>query len=148
MFVKSLRLIKAKFHFEGCMKFLFLVGFGGAIGSCLRFLVYKFLIGASISKGLPVLPWATIIVNIVGSFLIGYSLVFILSKLHGSPEVRAFFITGVLGGFTTFSAFSLDTYELYINRNFTMASAYVIGSVGLGLVALIIGIALSEWLHS
>lgn len=106
------------------------------------------MIGVSFAKGLPVFPWATLIVNVIGSFLIGYAIVLIIKKLAGSPEVRVFFITGILGGFTTFSAFSLDAYELYINRNFTLAVSYVIGSVGLGIVSLLLGIALSEWLHS
>lgn len=130
------------------MKFLILVGVGGALGSCLRYLIYKYFIGASFAKGLPVFPWATLIVNVIGSFLIGYVIVLIIKKLAGNPEFRVFFVTGILGGFTTFSAFSLDAYELYVNRNFTLAICYVVGSVGLAIIALLIGIALSEWFHS
>lgn len=130
------------------MKFLILVGAGGAIGSCLRYLVYKLFFAASLTKSLPVFPWATIAVNVIGSLLIGYTIVLIVNKLAGSLEVRAFFVTGIIGGFTTFSAFSLDAYELYINRNFTLAALYVFGSVILSIIALLIGIAISEWSHS
>lgn len=130
------------------MKLIILVAAGGAIGSVLRYLVYKFLVGSSLAQGIPVLPWATIVVNVIGSFLIGYMIVFWVGKLSGSPEFRAFWITGILGGFTTFSAFSYDAYEIYINQNLTLATIYVFGCVILSIAALLLGIALFEWLHT
>ena len=111
---------------------------GGALGSGARFLVYVTL--------MPLLglafPWATITVNIVGSFLMGAVVEASSSLLDGSALWRTFLATGVLGGFTTFSAFSLDVFELFERRQPVLALVYVAASVVISIVALAGGFTL------
>ncbi|MFP4097741.1 MAG: fluoride efflux transporter CrcB [Alphaproteobacteria bacterium] len=85
-------------------------------------------------------PWGTMIVNILGSFLMGIILGKILHMEPVSPEVRAFLTTGFLGAFTTFSAFSQDIVTLYERGAVMQAMAYLFTSVLLGIVALAIGV--------
>ena len=103
------------------MNFL-LVGMGGALGSMARYWVGTAFNTAGF-------PWGTLAVNIVGSAVIG-----VLAGLGVSVGWRLFLVTGVLGGFTTFSAFSLETGLLW-ERSPTLAAVYVGASVGLGLMA-------------
>lgn len=116
--------------------FLLAVG-GGAIGAGARFLVNagcaQWLGGA--------LPWATFTVNVLGSFLMGVVLAATVTLLGGSPEWRTFLATGILGGFTTFSAFSADTWQLIERQQPALAALYVAGSVTLSLAALVAGMA-------
>ncbi len=111
---------------------------GGALGSGARYLVYVTL--------MPLLgmafPWATITVNIVGSFLMGAVVEASSSLPGGSALGRTFLATGVLGGFTTFSAFSLDIFELFERRQPLVAAIYVVASVGISLAALVAGLAM------
>ena len=96
------------------MKLLVLVSAGGAIGAALRFLTYQAFAGHAVARSRrPIFPWATLAVNVVGSFLMGLAMVTILERFDGSAELRAFIMAGILGGFTTFSAFSLDAVDLY-----------------------------------
>ena len=127
------------------MKLLLLVSAGGAIGAALRFLTYQIFAGAFIARGEAAFPWATLTVNVVGSFVMGLATVLIADRFGSSPELRAFFMTGVLGGFTTFSAFSLDAFELYTHRAPEMLAGYVAGSVVLSIAALVAGIAFARW---
>jgi CrcB protein len=127
------------------MKLLVLVSVGGAIGAALRFLTYQFFVVSTFARGGTAFPWATLTVNVAGCFLMGLAVVTILERFGGSPELRAFFMTGVLGGFTTFSAFSLDVYELFANRSTEAVAAYVAASVILSVAALFAGIALARW---
>lgn len=127
------------------MKLLVLVSVGGAIGAALRFLTYQYFVVSTIARGEPAFPWATLTVNVAGCFVMGLAVVTILERFGGSPELRAFFMTGVLGGFTTFSAFSLDVYELFANRSTEAVAAYVAASVILSVAALVAGIALARW---
>ena len=103
------------------MSFL-LVGMGGALGSMARHWL-------GIAVNAPGFPWGTLAANIAGSAVIGG-----LAGLGVSGGWRLFLITGVLGGFTTFSAFSLETGLLW-ERAPWLAAAYVAASVGLGLAA-------------
>lgn len=107
---------------------LTLVALGGAIGSALRFLTVAFL-GA---------PLAVLAVNVVGSFVMGVAFVLLSARL--SPLV----MTGVLGGFTTFSAFSLDALKLWEAGQTSQAALYVAGSVVLSLGAVALGAALAR----
>ena len=102
-----------------------LVGLGGAAGSMLRYLVAVQVVlwfGTHF-------PWGTLAVNVVGSAAIG-----VLGALPLPQEARLFLITGLLGGFTTFSAFSLET-ELLLQRSPLLAVLYVGASLVLGLAA-------------
>jgi CrcB protein len=87
-------------------------------------------------------PFGTLIVNVLGSFLIGLLAGYFAFRPGVPQDVRLFLTTGILGGFTTFSAFSLDA-ALLIERNaHALAAAYVLGSVTASLVALFLGLAL------
>jgi CrcB protein len=95
---------------------------GGAVGSLLRY-------GFSSMLNTQGFPWGTMAINIVGSACIG-----LCAGLGLAGGSRAFLVAGVLGGFTTFSAFSLETGMLWERAPF-LAAIYVLGSVGLGLAA-------------
>ncbi|MDI7863265.1 fluoride efflux transporter CrcB [Rhizobiaceae bacterium n13] len=115
-----------------------LVALGGAVGSVFRFLVGEATLRL-VGHGF---PWGTLIVNIVGSFLIGVFAELIVIKFDGSVQVRLFLITGILGGFTTFSAFSLETAALMENGSGLSALGYLALSVGFSLAAVFAGLAL------
>ncbi len=127
------------------MKLLVLVSAGGAIGAALRFLTYQVFADYAVARGALQFPWATLTINLVGSFLMGLAVVTILERFDGSPELRAFVMAGILGGFTTFSAFSLDAVDLYTNRSLEAVAAYIAGSVVLSIAGLIAGMALARW---
>ncbi len=116
-----------------------LVAVGGAIGAMLRYSVYLSsvrILGASF-------PFGTMIVNVAGSFLMGIATVLLMQR--GQAGLLApFLMIGVLGGFTTFSAFSLDTLVLIEKGKLALASAYVFGSVGLSILALFTGLLLAR----
>ena len=114
------------------------VALGGALGSALRHLVNVWssrLLGADF-------PWHTLIVNVAGCFAMGALIGLMAAKLPVSNEVRAFLTTGILGGFTTFSAFSLDFAVLVERKAYGLAGAYAASSVSLSLIAVFAGLAL------
>lgn len=106
------------------------VALGGAIGACLRFAAVAF-------AGAPV---ATLAVNILGSFVIGVLFI----TLAGRTSLSPFLMTGILGGFTTFSAFSLDALKLWESGQTLQAAGYVLASVLLSLAAVFVGAALAR----
>ncbi len=106
------------------------VAIGGAIGSVLRYLMVAG-IGA---------PVATLLVNVAGSFAMGVLFILLASRTSLSPLL----MTGVLGGFTTFSAFSLDALKLWEGGQSLQAMLYVLASVILSLVAVALGAALAR----
>lgn len=113
------------------MRDLLLVAAGGAVGSSLR---YALTLAAA--RGLPsAFPWGTLLVNTAGSFAIGALMAVAGSRGGPSPEVRLLLVTGVLGGFTTFSAYSFETLALARSGQVGAALAYAGGSVALGLAA-------------
>lgn len=114
------------------------VAVGGAIGSMLR---YATNLGAWRLIG-PGFPWGTVVVNIAGSFAMGVLVVVLAQK--GGARLAPMLITGVLGGFTTFSAFSLDALTLYERGQIVVAAAYVTGSVVLSIAALVLGVFLAR----
>lgn len=127
------------------MQLLLLVSAGGAIGAGLRFLVNRALAGPQIVGGALAFPWSTLTVNVTGGFLMGFLAVYLGERLGGSPEWRAFLATGILGGFTTFSAFSLDMMNLMTDGGISLRFlAYTIGSVVLAFVALVAGMTLAR----
>ena len=119
---------------------LVLVAFGGAFGACLRYLVGRWALVA-MGAGLPFGTW---MVNLSGSFAMGL-LAGWLTRLEGSgDELRLLLGVGVLGGFTTFSAFSLEVFTM-INRNeIGLAAAYAVSSVAGGVLALMTGVWLAR----
>lgn len=114
---------------------LFLVAIGGAIGAVIRYIVGGFVFsGSAVTK----FPYSTFTVNLVGCVLIGFLGGLIVKHDMLSQELRLFLITGVLGGFTTFSAFGLDAFYLMRNGDYAIAIAYVLGSVAFGLFGLFV----------
>ena len=114
------------------MTSLLLIAAGGAAGSVLRHLMVQ-AVG---------FPWGTTVVNVVGSFLIGLAFVILAGRGAGYLMVA----TGVLGGFTTFSAFSLDTFRLIEAGQTGVAFAYVAASLILSLCACGAGLAVARGL--
>lgn len=119
---------------------LALVFVGAGLGGVCRFLVSI----AALRFAGAHWPWGTLAVNVVGSLAMGLLAHFISVRLGGAPEWKLFLLTGLLGGFTTFSAFSLDAFVLW-ERGLPLAAAgYVVASVGLSLAALVAGFALAR----
>lgn len=114
------------------------VALGGAIGASARYLTSVAtmrLLGGDF-------PWATVFVNVAGSFFMGFLVV--LFAHRGLTRHAPFVMTGILGGFTTFSAFSLDTVSLWQRGASGVAAAYVAGSVVLSIAGLFAGMAVAR----
>lgn len=120
------------------MKMVFYVAIGGAFGSVARYLTAQWF-GRLFGTGF---PWATLTVNIVGSFVMGL-LVGLMAHAWSPPaEVRAFLTVGILGGFTTFSTFSLDVAVMLERGDIGVAAAYVLSSLIIGIGGLFAGLYL------
>ncbi len=117
-----------------------LVALGGATGSVLRYLA---TVVATRWLG-PDWPYGTVFVNITGSFLMGLVVEAIARRFGASNELRLLVATGILGGYTTFSSFSLDASMLWERGDGLMSLGYVLLSVGLGICALSAGLALGR----
>jgi CrcB protein len=117
---------------------LVLVALGGAVGSSLRYLA-----GLASARLLGTgFPWGTLFVNVTGSFLIGILSEAIARRFGASPELRLFLITGILGGYTTFSAFSLDAVTLFEQGHAVSAALYVVSTLMLSGIAVVAGLVL------
>ena len=118
------------------MKQLLWVGIGGGIGAMARF-----KLGGWVLQAVPaaVFPWGTFAVNVIGCLAAG--ILAALAEKHGqfNPDLRLFLFTGILGGFTTFSAFGLETIHLLQRHQTGAAAANVMLSVGCGLLAFWLG---------
>jgi CrcB protein len=110
-----------------------LVALGSALGGAARHGVSEAILRHADPAGV---PWWTILVNVTGSFAIGY---FAQSLAADALDARAFLIAGLLGGYTTFSAFSLQTLELARAGDWNAASINVVASVALCLIAVTLG---------
>lgn len=119
---------------------LLIVALGGAVGASLRHLVNL----ASLRAFGPHFPWGTLTVNILGSFVMGVFVEWLIRRSGASNELRLLIATGLLGGFTTFSAFSLDVAVLWERGAALTASIYVVASVLLSIAALFAGLALAR----
>ena len=115
---------------------LFAVAMGGAVGSLLRYFVAA-AIGGPASDGF---PWGIFAVNVTGGFAMGIITELTALKLNLSPELRAFVTIGILGGYTTFSTFSLDSALLIQRGDYTGAAIYIVGSTVLSILALFTGL--------
>jgi fluoride exporter len=112
---------------------------GGGIGSLIRYLI-TFSVTQRFGPGF---PWATLIINVTGSFVIGLVAEMTQTRAFaGGQLLRIFLMTGVLGGYTTFSTFSFDTVNLLSERAALLAFSYAAGSVVLGIAAAFGGMAL------
>jgi CrcB protein len=115
-----------------------LVFFGGGLGASLRHFV-NVACGRAFGTGF---PWGTFIINITGSTVMGLIAGYLAFKGEASQPWRLFLMTGILGGYTTFSAFSLDAALLYERGELMPAAMYVLGSVVLSITGLFAGLAL------
>jgi CrcB protein len=122
------------------MKMLLMAAIGGAVGAGARYLVG---VGALRLLGSG-FPWGTLIVNVVGSLIMGLIIASVALKYSISNEMRTLLSTGVLGGFTTFSAFSLDFAVLMERKAQGLAMAYLGASVGLSILALFAGLYIAR----
>lgn len=119
------------------MKIILAIGTGSFLGGVLRYWFSQSIQ----SRFLSAFPFGTLGVNIIGCFLIG--VVFGISERGSMPhEWRLFLATGLLGGFTTFSAFSNETVVLLRDGQFFYASAYIVSSIAFALVATFLGISM------
>ena len=118
------------------LNFLF-VAIGGSIGASLRYFAYLFFKNYLLSNYLFL---STLIVNIVGSFLIGYIIMLMETKNLSEDFIRYFLIIGVLGSFTTFSTFSIESVDLLLSKKFFNAFSYMFLSLSLCLLFTFIGL--------
>ncbi len=117
---------------------LLAVAAGGVTGAVARYLVY-IAVGRLLGTGF---PYATLIVNVLGSFAMGVLVEAMALVWSASIEMRLFLTTGILGAFTTFSAFSLDFAVLYERRAFALCALYTVASFVLSVGALFAGLHL------
>ena len=122
------------------LKTILYIAIGGAVGSILRFLttllVYKYW-----SDNFPL---ATFIVNIIGCFCIGLFVGYLTKNQLEDSNLKWFLVTGVCGGFTTFSAFGMENYNLFQNNNSLLAFGYIALSIIIGLFAVWFGLFVSK----
>ena len=118
-----------------------LVLLGGAIGTGCRYWLSTFVYSI-VEK--PSFPYANFIINISGSFIIGILAELFEARILVSPTIRATLLTGVLGGYTTFSSFSLETFSLLRGGEIWLAIVNAFGSVLLGLMAVWMGARLAQ----
>jgi len=109
------------------------VAVGGAVGAALRFTVSHAIDGRSAS----LLPWGTFTVNLAGCLLLGFCVEWLGER--AGPTLRPAINVGLIGALTTFSTFAVDILRLASEQEYRWAAAYLLGSVGLGLVAAYMG---------
>ncbi|MDB4860686.1 fluoride efflux transporter CrcB [Alphaproteobacteria bacterium] len=114
-----------------------LVAVGGSIGASTRYFFYLFSKNFFSTNNLFI---NTLIINIIGSFLIGYLIVLLENKSFSQDFLKYFFIIGVLGSFTTFSTFSLEAVDLLIDKKFLIAFFYIFLSLTLCLLFTFLGV--------
>jgi len=120
------------------MNMILAIALGGALGSLAR---HYLSAGIYTATG-TTFPWGILAVNVLGGLVMGIVVELGALKLNYSLEMRAFLTTGVLGGFTTFSAFSLDTALLIERGDWLSAGLYIVSSVVLSVAALFAGLSL------
>ena len=123
------------------MNTILAVAIGGAAGSVARYFTQVWggrLLG-------PDFPWGTITVNVLGSLIMGMLVALFALRWSADPAMRAFLTVGILGGYTTFSSFSLDTLVLVQRGELATATVYILASVILSLAAIFAGLHLARW---
>ena len=119
------------------------VGVGGGLGALARYYIAGWVQPAGVAFN-----WGIFVVNITGGLLMGMIVEAGALKLNLSPELRTFLTVGILGGYTTFSTFSLDSVLLLQRGEYGQAAFYVIGSVVLSILALFTGLWLVRTIYA
>lgn len=120
------------------MGMILAIAVGGALGAVMRYVLSSQITHFAGSG----FPWGILIVNLLGCFIMGVIAELGVLSVNLSPEMRAFLTTGILGGFTTFSAFALDSAVLMERGDLVGSMAYVAASVGGSIMALFAGLAI------
>lgn len=115
------------------------VAAGGSLGATARWAVAE-----AVPHDPGRFPWSTLLTNVVGCFLIGVLMVLVIERWPQHRWVRPFFGTGILGGYTTFSTYAVDTRTLVAADRADLAAAYAIGTLALGLLAVVAGLRVTE----
>jgi CrcB protein len=119
---------------------ILLVALGGGLGAAMRYLMG----GWALRQFGDAWPYGTFMINVLGSLLIGLIGGWLAFKGEAGLQMRLLLVTGVLGGFTTFSAYSIETASLIEKKAYLDAAGYSLGSVVVGLVAVFIGLWISR----
>jgi fluoride exporter len=120
------------------MKIIISIALAGALGAVLRYAVVSMV-------GVRFFPFGTLCVNVLGSCLMGMAYVVIVEKALTNPDLKPLLMTGALGAFTTFSAFSLETWDLFEKGEITLALLYILASVILSIGALWFGVSVTRF---
>ena len=121
-------------------KTIIFVALGGAIGSLVRFAIAE-IFSRFWGKSLPI---GTLTINVIGCLLIGLLVGYLQKWNIDNTNARYFLITGICGGFTTFSAFGYENQQLLVNQNFVTATIYITLSVVLGIAAVSLGLFMTK----
>jgi|TARA_R110000850_G_scaffold276894_1_gene420761 CrcB protein len=119
------------------LKHLFMVAFAGALGAVSRYGVVNYIGGRYF-------PWGTMAVNVFGSAIMGVAFVIIMEKGLVSADMKPLVMTGFLGAFTTYSAFSLEAWQLLDRGELLSAFSYILGTTILCIFALFIGVLMAR----
>lgn len=125
------------------MKAILLVATGGALGSVARYLLSGWVAHFAVASRF---PWGTFAVNTIGCLIAGLAVGFLLRADAMGADARVFVFAGLLGGFTTFSAFGVETMALMRKGEMLVAGANIVGSVTVALAALWLGMVLAQTL--
>jgi CrcB protein len=115
------------------------VAIGGAIGA-----IGRYLLGLALPTESGHFPWATFIINVAGGLAIGVLIVLLTELFQAHPLARPFLVTGILGGFTTFSTYTVDTEKLIAAHAIGTAFGYLVGTLIAALAATWAGLALTR----
>ena len=121
---------------------MLMIALGAAAGANLR---YALSVWAARQWGVA-FPYGTLLINVSGSFVIGVVMVLLTTRFASSESWRLLLVTGLLGGFTTFSTFSYETYMLLVSGSWLAAGLNMLDSVGLGLIGVFLGAVLARLL--